>query len=263
MEIANSIAIITGAARGIGAAIAEKMLGNGANVVISDIDELALGETEARLRELFPGKVIAKAGDAADRADIATLIDLAENNFGSVDFYFANAGAVVGEGLEATEEQWDFAFDLNLRAHVRAAKLLIPKWLERGRGYFFSTASAAGLLTQIGSPTYATSKHAAVAFAEWLRVTYADQGIRVSTLCPMGVDTDLLNIEGSIAIKAVKSAGSVLTPESVADDVIAAIGTEQFLVLPHAEVGDFFAHKANNYDSWLNAMVKYRQSLGS
>lgn len=263
MKIQDSTAIVTGAARGIGAAIAERMLVNGAKVVISDIDESELGQTEAGLLALYPEKVIAKAGDAANRSDIATLIELAEQNFGPVDFYFANAGAVVGEGLEATEEQWDFAFDLNLRAHVRAAQLLIPKWLERQKGYFFSTASAAGLLTQIGSPTYATSKHAAIAFAEWLRVTYADQGIRVSTLCPMGVDTDLLNIEGSIAIAAVKSAGAVLSADAVADEVIAAINTEKFLVLPHAEVGDFFAHKANNYDSWLNAMVKYRQSLES
>lgn len=261
MEILDSTAIITGAARGIGAAIAERMLASGAAVVISDIDAPALDRTEARLRALYPNKVVAKAGDAADRSDIVALIDLAENNFGLVDFYFANAGAVVGEGLDASEEQWDFAFDLNLRAHVRAAQLLIPKWLERQKGYFFSTASAAGLLTQIGSPTYATSKHAAIAFAEWLRVTYGDRGIRVSTLCPMGVDTDLLNIEGSIAIKAVKSAGAVVSAEDVAEEVIKAIGTEQFLVLPHPEVGDFFAHKANNYDSWLSSMTKYRQSI--
>lgn len=263
MEILDSTSIVTGAARGIGAAIAERMLANGSAVVISDIDEQTLKQTEAQLRELYPNKVIAKAGDAAERSNIASLIDLAESNFGPVDFYFANAGAVVGEGLEANEEQWDLAFDLNLRAHVRAAQLLVPGWLERKKGYFFSTASAAGLLTQIGSPTYATSKHAAVAFAEWLRVTYGDRGIRVSTLCPMGVDTDLLSIEGSIAIKAVKSAGAVVSATAVAEEVIAAIGTGQFLVLPHAEVGNYFAHKANNYDSWLNSMVKYRQSLES
>ncbi|MEJ8668103.1 SDR family oxidoreductase [Streptomyces sp. MS1.AVA.1] len=120
------------------------------------------------------------------------MVDLAESTFGPVDLYFANAGIAGAPGLDASEQDWDHSIDVNLRAHIRAARLLVPGWLERGEGYFVSTASAAGLLTQIGSATYAVTKHAAVAFAEWLSVTYGDRGVRVSCLCPMGVNTKLL-----------------------------------------------------------------------
>lgn len=158
--------------------------------------------------------------------------------------------------------------DVNLRAHIRAAQLLIPDWVERGEGYFISTASAAGLLTQIGSATYAVTKHAAVGFAEWLAISYRDSGVRVSCLCPMGVNTELLyggeksgDPRGVAATRAVTSAGAVLEPAQVARDVLAAIDEERFLILPHAAVADMFRQKAADYDRWLRGMRRYQASL--
>src|SRR6202000_2897337 len=170
------------------------------------------------------GTAIASGGDVSETEHIKRLIALAENEFGPIDLYFANAGITGVSGLDVTEDEWDQSIDINLRAHIRAARLLVPGCVERGSGYFVSTASAAGLLTQIGAPAYAVTKHAAVAFAEWLSVTYGNRGIRGSRLCPMGVDTKLLNAgrdsedpSRSVASRAVTSAGEVLQPAVVAD----------------------------------------------
>jgi NAD(P)-dependent dehydrogenase (short-subunit alcohol dehydrogenase family) len=148
---------------------------------------------------------------------------------------------------------------VNLRAHVVAARLLLPGWLQRGEGYFVSIASAAGLLTQIGSAPYAVSKHAAVAFAEWLSVTYGDRGVRVSCVCPMGVRTPMLEPGQAGALdelgsRVVRNAAPVVEPEEVADIVVDAIDEERFLVLPHPEVLTFFQRKASDYDRWLAGM---------
>jgi NAD(P)-dependent dehydrogenase (short-subunit alcohol dehydrogenase family) len=157
---------------------------------------------------------------------------------------------------------------VNLRAHIRAAQLLIPGWVERGEGYFVSTASAAGLLTQIGSATYSVTKHAAVGFAEWLAISYGDQGVRVSCLCPMGVNTALLyagersgDPRGVAATRAVTSAGEVLEPAQIARDVLAAVDEDRFLILPHASVLDMFRQKATDYERWLRGMRRYQASL--
>lgn len=261
MEIQGSVAVVTGAARGIGAAIASALLENGARVVMSDIDAETLSRTVEQFAANHHAQVVGVSGNAADVHHISQLISLAEQSFGPLDFYFANAGVANGDGLNAGEDEWDQAFEVNLRAHVRAAQLLVPLWLDRGRGYFVSTASAAGLLTQIGSATYATSKHAAVAFAEWLSVMYGDQGIRVSVLAPMGVETAMLEMESNIATAAVKNAGKVLSVTDVADELMRGIEAEDFLVLPHPEVLQFFSHKAQDYESWLSSMRRYRKSL--
>lgn len=187
----DKVAIVTGAAGGIGAGLTQALIEAGARVVVSDLDASRLTDTAERL-DGGSGSVVAVAGDASSDEVIARMIATAQETFGPVDYFFANAGIGDGSGLAATERQWQLAFDVNLMAHVRAAQQLIPGWVERGSGYFVSTASAAGLLTQIGSATYSVSKHGAVAFAEWLAVTYGAQGIGVSCLCPMGVDTELL-----------------------------------------------------------------------
>ena len=210
--------------------------------------------------------MVAAAGDASSAADIAEVIALAEREFGApVDVYVANAGVGVGAGL-ADEASWATAIDVNLMAHVRAAQQLVPGWVEHGRGYFVSTASAAGLLTQIGSSTYATTKHAALAFAEWLAVSYGDKGVGVSCLCPMGVDTNLLTETGGasrVAQRAVTESGPVLTPAQVADDVMRAIENETFLVLPHANVLDMYRAKGADYDRWIRGMQRFRAHLAS
>lgn len=260
--------MVTGAAGGIGAALAQRLLEGGARVLLTDLDDARLQETAGTLAATYADRVVARAADASNADHLATLIALAEESFGPVDLFFANAGVGGGPGLEATDEQWQLAVDVNVMAHVRAARLLVPGWIERGEGYFVSTASAAGLLTQLGSATYSVTKGGAVAFSEWLAVTYGDQGVRVSCLCPMGVDTHMLRAGAEstdtlerVAARAVTDAGGVLSPLDVADDVLAAVEAERFLVLPHPEVLEMHQHKAGDRDRWIRGMQRYAASL--
>jgi NAD(P)-dependent dehydrogenase (short-subunit alcohol dehydrogenase family) len=268
VKVADKVAIVTGGGNGIGGALAAKLAQQDARVLVADLDADAARTVAEGINAERPGAAIAAGADVADTAQIQRLITLAESGFGPVDLYFANAGITGVVGLEATEKEWDRSFDVNVRAHIRAAQLLIPSWVERGEGYFISTASAAGLLTQLGSATYAVTKHAAVGFAEWLNITYGDQGVRVSCLCPMGVNTKLLyegeqsgHPLGDLATRAVTSAGEVLEPADVADSVLAAIEEERFLILPHAAVLDMYRQKATDYDRWLAGMRRYQRSL--
>jgi NAD(P)-dependent dehydrogenase (short-subunit alcohol dehydrogenase family) len=194
------------------------------------------------------------------------VIQLAERDLGDVDLFFANAGVSGAVGL-SDDADWAATLELNLLAHVRAAQLLVPGWLERGEGYFVATASAAGLLTQIGAAPYAVSKHASLAFAEWLAVTYRAQGIRASCLCPMGVDTKMLNAglesdsDDGLGAKVVAAAGQVLSPEEVAQDVLEAVRDERFLILPHPEVLEFFRRKGHDYDRWIAGMSRFQEQV--
>jgi NAD(P)-dependent dehydrogenase (short-subunit alcohol dehydrogenase family) len=204
--------------------------------------------------------------DVADDDAVGRLIARAEEAFGPIDLFCANAGVAHGAGLDAADDVWDAALGVNLRAHVFAARLLVPGWLERGGGYFLSTASAAGLLTQIGSAPYSISKHAAVAFAEWLAVTYGDRGVRVSCLCPMGVDTPLLREgfgsgEDALAARVVKAAGEVMGPDDVAEVVVDGLREERFLILSHAAVLEFFRRKAADYDRWIEGMRRLQARM--
>ena len=268
MKVADKVAIVTGGGNGIGGALAAKLAQQDARVLVADLDADAARGVADAINAERPGAAIAAGADVADSAQIQRLIMLAESGFGPVDLYFANAGITGVVGLDVTEKEWDRSFDVNVRAHIRAAQLLIPGWVERGEGYFISTASAAGLLTQLGSATYAVTKHAAVGFAEWLNITYGDQGVRVSCLCPMGVNTKLLyegeqsgHPLGDLATRAVTSAGEVLEPADVAESVLAAIDEERFLILPHAAVLDMYRQKAADYDRWLGGMRRYQRSL--
>jgi len=268
VKVADKVAIVTGGGNGIGGALAAKLAQQDARVLVADLDADAARGVADAINAERPGAAIAAGADVADSAQIQRLIMLAESGFGPVDLYFANAGITGVVGLDVTEKEWDRSFDVNVRAHIRAAQLLIPGWVERGEGYFISTASAAGLLTQLGSATYAVTKHAAVGFAEWLNITYGDQGVRVSCLCPMGVNTKLLyegeqsgHPLGDLATRAVTSAGEVLEPADVAESVLAAIDEERFLILPHAAVLDMYRQKAADYDRWLGGMRRYQRSL--
>ncbi|OZD14944.1 MULTISPECIES: SDR family oxidoreductase [Nocardiaceae] len=265
MKVTGKVAVITGGGGGIGGALAQRLVAKGAKVVVSDLDAASASRV---VESLEPGSAVSLGGDASKTDDITALIALAEDTFGPVDLYFANAGISGAPGLDATEAEWDLSIDVNLRAHIRAAQLLVPGWIERGEGYFVSTASAAGLLTQIGSATYATTKHAAVGFSEWLNVTYGDRGIRVSCLCPMGVNTKLLyegkesgNSLGAAATAAVLSAGDVLEPSDVAEVVLAAMDAEEFLILPHRNVLEMYRNKGSDYDRWLRGMRRYQKAL--
>jgi NAD(P)-dependent dehydrogenase (short-subunit alcohol dehydrogenase family) len=257
MELAGKVAVVTGGASGIGRAMARRFSQEGARgVAIADLDA---GGARAVAEEIG-AEALGMGCDVADEDQVRDLIARSEEAFGPVDLFCANAGVGMGTDIQTPDDVWDRVFDVNVRAHIIAARLLVPGWLERGEGYFLSTASAAGLLTQIGSAPYAVSKHAAVALAEWLSVTYGGQGIGVSCLCPMGVDTAMLNAgldagdrEG-LGARVVAATGEVLSPEEVAGVVVEALREERFLVLPHPEVLEFFRRKGSDYDRWIAGM---------
>jgi len=268
VKVADKVAIVTGGGNGIGAALCTKLAQLEARIVVADLDGDAAQAVADTINAERPGAAVASGGDVSDTAHIEQLIALAANEFGPVELYFANAGITGVSGLEVTDDEWDQSIDVNLRAHIRAARLLVPGWVERGEGYFISTASAAGLLTQLGSATYSVTKHAAVGFAEWLNITFGDQGVRVSCLCPMGVNTKLLYSPGEsddplarLATRAVTTAGDVIEPADVAEIVLAAVDEERFLILPHPAVLEMYRHKGTDYDRWLRGMRRYQHSL--
>ena len=250
MRLAGRTVVVTGAAGGIGRALALRCAAEGARVALTDVQAEGL----AAVGEELGAGGLALPADVTDADALDGVIGRVESELGPVDVFFANAGVAIGEDPVSTpDEVWDLAFAVNVRSHVFAARRLLPGWLERGSGYFVATASAAGLLTQIGSAPYAVTKHAAVAFAEWLSVTYGERGVRVSCLCPMGVRTAMLTGDG-LAERVVRGAGAVVEPEDVADAVVAAIDREQFLILPHPEVLTFFQRKGLDYERWLSGM---------
>jgi NAD(P)-dependent dehydrogenase (short-subunit alcohol dehydrogenase family) len=265
MRIENSRAIVTGAAGGIGAAIARRLVERGASVLLTDLDAERLATTTGDL----DGDVIQLAGDVGDTVHLEALIAAADESFGGVDLFVANAGVFHGFGLDADEQDWATSWDVNVMTHVRAARLLVPRWIDSETGGCFAvTASAAGLLTQLGSPTYSTTKHAAVGFAEWLAATYGDRGVQVTALCPMGVRTQMIEAgevhedpDARLGHAAVTSAGETLPPEEVADSLLDAIEAGRFLALPHASVAEMYAKKAADPDQWLSGMQWFRNSL--
>src|SRR3954451_873641 len=263
MELNGKVAVVTGGASGIGRAMAWRFADEGAKgVVVADLDRTG---AEAAASEIGP-QALGVGCDVTDDDQVRALVARAEEAFGAVDLFCANAGVAVGIGLEESKETWDLAFGVNIRSHIAAAQALIPGWLERGEGYFLTTASAAGLLTQIGSAPYAVTKHAAVAFAEWLSVTYGDRGVRVSCLCPQGVNTPMLQAgvatdEAPKATDVVRAAGNVIEPEQVADVVVEGLREERFLILPHPEVLTYFQRKGSDYDRWLAGMRRLQAAI--
>jgi NAD(P)-dependent dehydrogenase (short-subunit alcohol dehydrogenase family) len=257
--------VVTGAAGGIGAALAVAFHRAGAKVVAADLDGDGARRTAAALDAQRPGSAIGVGADVGSEAGNVELIDAAEAAFGQIDLFFANAGIGGGADLDTPEEMWERAFAVNTHAHRWAAKHLVPGWVARGEGYFCSTASAAGLLSQIGSAPYSMTKHAAVAFAEWLSITYGDRGVRVSCLCPQGVNTNMLNggdfTGNNPATDVVRASGRVLEPAEVADVVLAAIEAEQFLILPHPEVLTYLQRKTGDYDRWLGGMRRLQARM--
>ena len=261
MQLSDRVAVVTGAGRGIGRALAMRFQQAGARgVVVADMLADDVAKTVAEMNALRPGSALGVVCDVSTPEGNEHLVAQAENAFGPIDLFFANAGIGAGTDLDTTDDVWERVLQVNTMSHVYAARILVPGWVARGEGYFCSTASAAGLLSQIGSAPYSVSKHAAVAFAEWLSITYGDRGVRVSCLCPMGVNTMLLNgpaeagAVDNVGAATVKMAGAVLEPETVADITYEAIEAERFLVLPHPEVRAFVQRKADDIDRWLDGM---------
>ncbi|GAB2526451.1 SDR family oxidoreductase [Nocardiopsis aegyptia] len=253
MDLNNIGAVVTGAGNGIGAALARRLAGEGARVVVNDLDA---GAAEAVAAEIGG---IAVPGDAASEAGVTALIAEAGAHLGAIDLYVANAGVGTGGFQDAAESDWDLSWQVNVMGHVRAARELVPGWLERGQGRFVSTVSAAGLLTMLASAPYSVTKHAALAFGEWLSATYGDRGITVQCVCPLGVRTNMLDSAGEVG-KALMDA-SAITPEEVADAVMAGLADGRFLILPHPEVADYYAARAADTDGWLSGMRRLRTKV--
>ena len=249
MNIKDKVVVVTGAAGGIGRAMAHRFAADGAKgVVVADLQEDALRAAADQIGGL------AVLCDVTKEADIQRLVAQAETAFGPIDIFCSNAGIARMGGEDTPTEIWQQNWDLHIMAHVYAARAVAPGMAERGCGYLVNTASAAGLLSHVQSATYSVTKHAAVAFAEWLSIAYGDRGVRVSVLCPQAVRTAMIRErEGGVA-----SVDGVLEPEQVADSVIAAMGREEFLILPHPEVRDYLRRKTADYDRWLKGMRKLR-----
>jgi NAD(P)-dependent dehydrogenase (short-subunit alcohol dehydrogenase family) len=267
MRIDGSVTVVTGAGSGIGRALAESFAAAGAPVVVSDVNTDSARWTADRITSAGHAAA-AQQADASTATGIRSLINFARNKFGPIDIYVANAGVFGPSGLGLADQDWDHTLEVNLRAHVRAATMLVPDWVERGTGYFVSIASAAGLLTQLGGAAYAVSKHAAVAFAEWLAITYGQSGVGVSCVCPMGVNTPLLNTtlespdtEDRLAANSIINSADVVEPELVADVTLRAVREGRFLSLPQPQARDLFQHKAADHDSWVLRMQRYQKSL--
>jgi NAD(P)-dependent dehydrogenase (short-subunit alcohol dehydrogenase family) len=257
MDIRGRVAIVTGGASGIGAGVAQRYAAEGARaVVVADVNlERAQGVAQD-----IGGNVVALKCDVSQEADIQALVAQTRERFGQVDIYFSNAG-ILGRmgGFELEDALWDKMWQIHGMAHVWAARAVVPEMVARGEGYFLVTASAAGLLNIVESAPYGVTKHAAVAFAEWLRIAYGRRGVRVSCLCPQSVQTDMTRDgTGSAGVNG------VLTPAQVAEDVVRVMRDESFLVLPHPEVAKYFQAKGQDYDRWLGGMQKlYAQHMAA
>jgi NAD(P)-dependent dehydrogenase (short-subunit alcohol dehydrogenase family) len=245
MELKGKVVVVTGGANGIGCAMCRRFAAEGArDVVVADLDP----EGARRVAEEIGGLAI--QADMSRESDVARLVEQAVGAYGRIDLFCSNAGIGLDGGIEVPDEGWHNILGVNFMAHVYAARAVLPGMLARGEGYLLQTASAAGLLTQIGSAPYSVTKHAAVAFAEWLAITYGDAGIKVSCLCPQGVRTSMLeNAEGGAFLQE-----GALEPEEVAEVVVEGLAEERFLILPHPEVAEYFRRKANDYDRWLRGM---------
>lgn len=286
--------VVTGAGSGIGAALARRFAAEGARVVVNDIDPDSAAAVVGSCRPRGEGHAVAIAGDAASPAGVAALIAAARAELGEIDLYCANAGiaraaetefpaiefpaadpgqtgsAGTGSagpgsagsesaGSESAEADWADSWQVNVMAHVRAARLLLGNWLERGSGHLICTVSAAGLLSMPGAAPYAVTKHAALAFAEWLSLTYRHRGLTVQALCPLGVRTPMMSGIGPLADKLLGPAA--IAPETVADAVIEGLADGRFLILPHPEVAAMYAGRAGDPDRWLGGMNKLRRRL--
>jgi NAD(P)-dependent dehydrogenase (short-subunit alcohol dehydrogenase family) len=275
MEIANKVAVVTGGASGIGRSIALALAIAGAKgVVVADIDGPGAAKAAADIEAAgFPA--LAMSADMSHEPDVQALVAGAEDVFGPVDLFFSNAGIIVAGGVEVPDDAWQRIWAINVHSHIYSARALLPGMLARGSGYIVITASAAGLLTQLGSAPYAVTKHAAVSLAEWLSITYGERGLRVSALCPQAVTSNLLATsrrelgEEALPADAGTTGGSaqaavdgVMDPDDVAAIVLQAVRDEQFLILPHPEVATYERRRADDRERWLGGMRRFQSRLG-
>jgi NAD(P)-dependent dehydrogenase (short-subunit alcohol dehydrogenase family) len=260
VDIRQKVVVVTGGASGIGKALCARFAAEGANgVVVADLD----GDGAAQVASAIGAAALGVRVDVSSEADLQRLVQTATERFGRIDIFCSNAGIIKRADEDASNAEWQRHWDVNVMAHVYAARAVLPQMIARGEGYFVHTASAAGLLSQVNAAPYSVTKHAAVGFAEWLSIAHGDKGIRVSCLCPQGVLTPMLmGKDGKQRNMSFLSDGAV-TPEAVAGEVMNAIREERFLVLPHPEVLTFMQRKTADYDRWLRGMRRLRQQVMS
>ena len=250
MHLKEKVVVVTGGASGIGRALCQRFAAEGARgVVVADLD----ADGANAVAEEIGGTAVST--NVAVEADVEALVEKATQAYGPIDLFCSNAGIAIAGGVEVPNEQWQAIWEVNLMAHVYAARAVLPGMLARGEGYLLNTASAAGLMTNIGAAPYAVTKHAAVALAEWLAITHGDAGIKVSCLCPQGVKTPMLLGGGERGDEAATMLlPGAIEPEEVAEAVVQGLADERFLILPHPEVAEYMQRKASDYDRWLAGM---------
>ena len=254
MEIRDKVIVVTGGANGIGRALCRRFASERPRALfVADIDRQGAASVASEVGGVAVGC------DVSHEKDVKALVEQAMSVGGHLDLFCSNAGIAIDGGPEVSDQDWDRIWRINTLAHILAARAVLPGMLERGAGYLLQTVSAAGLLTQIGSAPYSVTKHAALAFAEWLSITYGDKGIKVSALCPQGVRTNML-------MNALEGGGEflkegALEPEQVADLVVKGIAEERFLILPHPEVAEYFGRKASDYDRWIRGMRRLQDRI--
>jgi NAD(P)-dependent dehydrogenase (short-subunit alcohol dehydrogenase family) len=256
MLVKDKTIVVTGAGSGIGRALVDKFTAGGAaHIVAVDINADNLAETAAQYG------CTAMTANVAVEGDIARVIEDTEGAHGPIDLFCSNAGIGGGPDEQSPLQDWQDCWDVNVMSHVYAARHLVPRMIARGGGYFVNTASAAGLLNQIGGAAYGVTKHAAVGFGEWLALTYAHKGIKVSMLCPQAVRTAMTaNVDGNDSVRAAALDG-MMEANDVADCVVQGIEAESFLILPHSEVAGYMKRKTDDYDRWISGMNRLHCKL--
>jgi len=255
MQVKDKVAVVTGAGSGIGRALVTRFIAEGASSVVGvDVNAAAVAQTAAE------SGCVPMTADVTREADVLRVIEDTENSIGPIDLFCSNAGVALGADEQAPNEEWQLSWDVNVMSHVYAARHLVPRMIQRGGGYLLNTASAAGLLNQIGIAAYGTTKHAAVGFSEWLAMTYAHRGIKVSVLCPQAVRTAMTAEVRDTGIRAASGDG-MIEPERLADIVIDHLDREAFMILTHDEVREYMRRKSSDYDRWIGGMNRLFRKL--
>lgn len=258
MELKDKIVVITGAASGIGRALALRFHQEGARkIVCADLNSVGVQATANSVDG------VAKSVDVGNESGVRALVEETEDEIGPIDLFCSNAGIGAGPDLASDNVEWQRSWDVNVMSHVYAARHVVPRMVARGGGYLLNTSSAAGLLNQIGGAAYGVTKHAAVGFGEWVALTYAHQGIRVSLLCPQAVRTAMTTGEGADSASSVKAAASdgMMEPEELAEIVVEGLREERFIILTHPEVLDYMRRKTGDYDRWIKGMNRLQQRI--
>ena len=267
MELDGAVAVVTGAASGIGRALVEALaVDGGCTVVVADIDESGAAAAASEIAETVRSHGrddwlgLGIGIDVTDEAEVVALIERVESDLGPLELWCGNAGIADPGGVERPDDAWNRLWEVNVMAHVIACRHLVPRWTERGSGHLLVTASAAGLLTGLGTASYSVTKHAAVALAEWVAISHGDAGVRVSCLCPQGVRTPMTEGEGQLGVSQVRELG-LMEPEDVAATTLEALREDRFLVLPHPEVAVYEQRRARDRQRWLEGMRRMQRAL--